>query len=291
MDGLLERDAGPETARQMAERLAAGGAGGRLFETVSLVAGRLHALVADLDLTEAELQAAIGFLTEVGQACDGRRQEWVLLADVLGISAQVVHQSEARPPGATPATLRGPFYRPGAPLLPPGASTCLDGVGVPLEVNLAVRDLDGRPISGAVIETWQANGQGRHENEAGDDGAMQPEWNLRGAFRTGAEGQTHFRAVRPGGYRLPEGGPVHGLAQALGLPLRRPAHLSFRISAAGYRDLVTHLFDADDPDIGCDAIFGVRPDLIARFRPDGPGWRLDYTFVLAPAGTHTATGG
>ena len=291
MDGRLESDAACDTARQMADRLARGGAGGRIVEAVSLVAGQLHAAVSALGLTEEELQAAIAFLTEVGQTCDGRRQEWVLLADVLGISAQVVTQSEPRPAGATSATLRGPFYRPGAPELPQGASTCLDGRGVPLAVDLTVADLDGRPVAGAMVETWQANGEGRHENEAGDDGAMQPEWNLRGRFRTGPDGRLHYRAVCPGGYGLPEGGPVLALARGLGLPLRRPAHLSFRISGTGYRDLVTHLFDANDPDIGRDAIFGVRPDLIARYQPDGSGWRLEYTFVLVPAGTGKSAGG
>jgi hydroxyquinol 1,2-dioxygenase len=291
MDGRLGSDAGGAAARELAGRLAVGVPGGRLAETVALFSERLHSAVSELALTEPELQAAIAFLTEVGQACDGRRQEWVLLADVLGISAQVVAQSEVRPVGATSATLRGPFYRPGAPMLPLGASTCLDGKGVPLAVHLSVTGLDGRPVPGALVETWQANGDGRHENEADDDGAMQPEWNLRGRFRSDAEGRLWYRAVRPGGYGLPEGGPVHALAQKLGLPLRRPAHLSFRISAAGHRDLVTHLFDADDPDIGRDAIFGVRPDLIVRFQPDGPGWRLDYTFVLVPAGAGKPPGG
>lgn len=53
-------------------------------------------------------------------------------------------------------------------LLPPrcteaglGASISLDGVGEELEVRGAVRDLDGHPISGGQIETWQATGDFR----------------------------------------------------------------------------------------------------------------------------------
>ena len=40
---------------------------------------------SDLKIGEAELRSLITFLTEVGHASDDRRQEWVLLADVLGV--------------------------------------------------------------------------------------------------------------------------------------------------------------------------------------------------------------
>ena len=49
----------------------------------------LHALIRDLKPTPAEWRSLIAFLTEVGHASDDRRQEWVLLSDLLGATALV----------------------------------------------------------------------------------------------------------------------------------------------------------------------------------------------------------
>jgi protocatechuate 3,4-dioxygenase beta subunit len=37
------------------------------------------------------------------------------------------------------------------------------------------------------------------------------------------------------------------------------------VSAPGYRTLVTELFEADDPYLSTDAVFGVREALVKRF--------------------------
>ena len=59
----------------------------------------------------------------MGQACTPVRQEFILLADVLGVSALVnaMHDKKARELG-TQSSLLGPFYREGAPELPLGDS-------------------------------------------------------------------------------------------------------------------------------------------------------------------------
>ena len=53
---------------------------------------------------------------------------------------------------------------------------------------------------------------------------------------------------------------------ALGCPLDRPAHIHFRVTVPGHQTLTTHIFDRADPAIGRDAVFGVRPALLADFR-------------------------
>jgi len=58
----------------------------------------------------------------------------------------------------------------------------------------------------------------------------------------------------------------------------RPAHVHFSITADGYRPLVTHVFDRASPWLHQDAVFGVRPSLVADM--DGPECRFD--FVLEP---------
>jgi len=94
----------------------------------------------------------------------------------------------------------------------------------------------------------------------------QPEFNLRGRFRADPQGRFHFLTVKPKGYALPSDGPVGQLMSTLGLGLERPAHIHFRVSAEGFETLTTHIFDKLDPAIGRDAIFGVKPELLAEFR-------------------------
>jgi protocatechuate 3,4-dioxygenase beta subunit len=59
------------------------------------------------------------------------------------------------------------------------------------------------------------------------------------------------------------------------------------VSAPGYRTLVTELFDAEDPYLDTDAVFGVREALVCRYRTvpglDTPV--LDIDLVLAPLHT------
>jgi hydroxyquinol 1,2-dioxygenase len=273
---------GSEVSRAFSTRLADSAVSGgsasamRLNELVS----RLHSLVGELKPSAAEMRAAIAFLTEVGHASDERRQEWVLLADVLGVSALVRDINAVNVEGATPATLIGPFFRPDAPLLELGADICLDGRGERLDVSGRVRGTNGQPLPRAMIEVWHANGEGLYENQEPDH---QPEFNLRGKFLADGAGRFHFQSVKPKGYELPKDGPVGQLLDAMGYALARPAHIAFRISAPGYHTLTTEFFDRDDPAIGSDALFNVKPQLLAQFTPCAGGrWSADFTIVLAP---------
>jgi hydroxyquinol 1,2-dioxygenase len=266
------------SAEIVASRLAGGEP--ELVAALATIVRALHAAVREIRPTPAQWRAAVAFLTDVGHASDERRQEWVLLSDLLGITQLVEEINARRPRGATPNTGRGPFYRADAPLLASGASISLDGQGEPLAVTCHVRDLDGRPVAGASVETWQANAQGHYENQQPD---LQPEFNLRGRFTADACGDVGYRTVRPAGYGVPDDGPVGQLLGTLGYPLRRPAHLNFQVSAPGFATLTTHVYDRSDPHIGGDPLLGVKPELLGDFQraADGRGWRLDFTFVLA----------
>ncbi|WP_223215951.1 dioxygenase [Rhizobium herbae] len=242
----------------------------------------LHKLIQETRPSQADWRRTMEFLTDVGHASDGRRQEWVLLSDLLGVTALIEEINTRRPRSATPNTVRGPFYRADAPRLPLGANISLDGSGPVLWVTGTVRDLDGNPVAGATVETWQANPDGFYENQQPD---QQPEFNLRGVFTTDAKGAFRYRTVRPGGYAVPADGPVGRLLGSLGFPLRRPAHLHFLIKADGFETISTHVYDGSDPDLGRDALFGVKDELIGKFEPadGGDGWALDFTFVMVRA--------
>jgi len=281
MDGASADPPLHDALRDLTLRLAPAGEG-RLPHAFLSVVSRIHDLVADLRPSTDELNAVIEFLTDVGHSADVRRQEWVLLADVIGVSTRVADLNCPRPEGATPNALPGPFYREDVPDLPPGATLSRDGIGEALQVHLRLTDLQANPVPDALVEVWQANAFGRYENQDPD---LQPEFNLRGRLRGDAEGRLHFRSIKPRGYELPKDGPVGRLLNALGLRLERPAHLHFRVSAPGFQTLTTHVFDRADPAIGHDALFGVRPELLADFRPLGAaGHALDLTLVLVRRG-------
>jgi protocatechuate 3,4-dioxygenase beta subunit len=271
------------SAEIVAGRIAAG-SDPELGAALAKIAGFLHQAVRAVRPTTAQWRAAVEFLTEVGHASDERRQEWVLLSDLLGVTQLVEEINTRRPKGATPNTARGPFYRADAPMLDLGASISLDGQGEPLVVTGHVRDLDGNPLAGALVETWQANGSGLYENQQPD---LQPEFNLRGVFRADAAGDFTYATVKPAGYRVPDDGPVGQLLGRLGYPLHRPAHLHFIVRAPSFDTLTTHVYDGRDPHLGEDALFGVKPELVGDFRAIGAGrpgkWALDFTFVLARA--------
>ena len=264
-------------AAELRARLAASGPG-RLAEAVRLSADHAFGVLEALRPTPQELDALVQFLTEVGYATDARRQEWVLLADVFGLSDAAMDRQAEADPRVTPATLTGPFYRDDAPDRPQGADLCLDGAGVPLAVTVRLRSVEGAALPGAILEVWHANAAGRYENQDPDS---QPEHNLRGRFRADAAGVVRFRTIRPRGYSLPDDGPVGRLARQLGLSLDRPAHIHFAATAPGHRRLVTAIFDGSDAAIARDALFAVRPRLIGVLHPDGPGFALDAELVLA----------
>lgn len=271
---------GGQPGEAMLERIARAG-DGRLAIGMIAIVSHIHQLIRELRPTRAEWRDAMAYLAAVGDATTDNRQEWVLLADLIGATALVEDINSRRPAGATPNAPRGPFYRADAPRRPNGANICLDGAGEPLAVAGRVVDLDGHPIAGAVVETWQANGQGFFENQQPDE---QPDCNLRGIFTTDADGAFDYLTVKPASYAVPVDGPAGRLLGQLGCPLRRPASIHFIVSAAGFEPITTQLFDRTDTTE--DALHCVKPSLLADFKPtrrkDVP-WSLAYTFVMARA--------
>ena len=274
MDGLGAT--GP--ARAFAARIPPDRAG-RLAQGLVAAVAHLRALVDDARPSPAEWRDVVAFLTEVGHAADSRRQEWVLLLDALGLSAQVEALGSPRPAGATPCA-PAPFYRPGAPLCPPGADLRRDGRGDRLAVAGRVLRLDGRPVAGAAVEVWGASAEGVHENQDPDG---QPDMNLRGRFRADEEGRFALLTARPGRTRLPVDGPVGRLLLALGLPTERPRHLGLRVTAPGFLPLATQAFDAGDDLLDRDPLWAARPELVHEVRRRGDGWAMDLSLVLSEA--------
>src|SRR5690348_81526 len=103
----------------------------RLRQIMTSLVTHLHAAVREVEPTMEEWMAAVRFLTAAGQTCDDKRQEFILLSDVLGVSMLVDAVNHRKPSGATESTVLGPFFVPGAPEFEMGASISQDGKGEP----------------------------------------------------------------------------------------------------------------------------------------------------------------
>ena len=69
-----------------------------------------RSLKHNYSLSTAEWMSAIQFLTRVGQTCTDIRQEFILLSDVLGVSAVVDALNNPPIAGATESSVLGPFF-------------------------------------------------------------------------------------------------------------------------------------------------------------------------------------
>lgn len=252
----------------------------RLVQVMASLVSHLHAFVKDVGLTQAEWEAAIGFLTKTGQICDGNRQEFILLSDVLGVSMLVDAINNRRPAGATENTVLGPFHVDGVPEYPMGASITKEGGRETCLFEGTVTDLDGTPLSGVRIDVWSDNEDGFYDVQ---QPGVQPAHNNRGVFVTGADGRYWFQGIKPVSYAIPDDGPVGQLLARLGRHPYRPAHMHFIVTAEGYEPVITHTFVAGDAYLTSDAVFGVKQSLIAPFDPVQDGatkWRSRFDFVL-----------
>lgn len=258
----------------------------RLKQVLTSLVTHLHDFVREVRLTEAEWMEGIRFLTDTGHMCSGQRQEFILLSDTLGVSMLTVALNQARPPGATEATVFGPFHVDDAPVLPDGADLAQGAPGEPLFAEVEVVDLEGRPLAGAEVDVWQADEEGLYDVQRPELGSAR---RARGVLHTGADGRARFRSIVPTAYPVPTDGPVGRLLVASGRHPWRPAHVHFRIRAPGFRTLVTHLFRDPDPYLDSDVVFGVRSSLVGRFErhadgplSDRPYSTLAHRFVMAP---------
>lgn len=252
----------------------------RLRQIMHSLVTHLHAFIKDVEPTTGEWDAAIDFLTKTGQICSDTRQEFILLSDVLGVSMLVDAINHRRPDGATENTVFGPFHVDGAPERAMGDTISLDGKGESCLFHGRVLDLEGNPIEGAVVDVWSDNADGFYDVQ---QPGVQPEWNNRGVFRTGADGKYWFRGIKPVSYPIPDDGPVGKMLERVERHPWRPAHMHFLVHAGGYESVTTHTFVAGDPYLESDAVFGVKNSLIAPFNAVTEGeteWESGFDFVL-----------
>jgi hydroxyquinol 1,2-dioxygenase len=264
----------------------------RTAEVMTALVRHLHDFAREVRLTEAEWMAAMQWLTRTGQISDEKREEFILASDVLGLSMLVVQMNHQLDPAATPATVLGPFHIDGSPELDFGGDMS-DGVpGTPLYVHGTVRDLEGNPVAGGVLDVWQADTEGAYESQIPDI----DEARLRAKYTTREDGSYCVRTIAPLGYTIPMDGPVGDLIAQTAISHFRPAHIHFLINVPGYEPLITHLFQEGADYLDSDVVFGTKQELVVAFESREPGATPDggksaepwaearYDFVLQRQG-------
>ena len=280
MQDLDEFTVTDETLRQMA-----GTENKRMKEICDAAVRHMHAFAREVNLTPEEWLQGIQFMTAVGQACTPIRQEFILLSDVLGLSAVVnaLHDKKAKELG-TQSSLLGPFFREGVELTPMGTQIVEKPTVEEIVVYGTVTATDGTPMADALVQVWQTSERGLYDLQERNGESM----DMRGTFRTGPDGVYYFRTVRPLGYSIPMDGPVGAMVHAQKRHGMRPSHIHCLVGAEGYRELVTALYFGDDPFIDSDTVFGVSQSLVVEAKEDPaspiPGLRaVHYDFRLAKA--------
>jgi catechol 1,2-dioxygenase len=241
-----------------------------------------HVFCKEVDLTHAEFIEGCMYLMRAGAMCDDKRQEFILLGDILGIEVLVDMLTNPVRGEESVSTVLGPFYRENSPVLPKGASIVQKHFDNEQSVYVEgyVRNVDGTPIANATIDIWEDAPNGLYEQQDPD----QPDYNLRGRFETDASGHYAFRAIRPMPYPIPYDGSAGELLDFMGHHPWRPGHIHFMLFKDGYRTLISQIYDADSPYLGEDSVFAVKASLVGKFEKAAAGADTDLTmrfdFVL-----------
>jgi protocatechuate 3,4-dioxygenase beta subunit len=172
-----------------------------------------------------------------------------------------VKRAPTRPLVATPQTLSeitGPLFGPddigaldsdltrqheGAPL------------GERIIVSGRVLDDNGRPVTGALVEVWQANAAGRYRHAMDNhDAPLDPNFSGGGRMLTDGEGRYRFLTIKPGAY------PWRNHENAW-----RPPHIHFSLFGLGLAQrLVTQMYFPGDPLLSRDPMYTCIPEEHAR---------------------------
>ncbi|WP_249676434.1 catechol 1,2-dioxygenase [Acidocella sp. C78] len=244
------------------------GGDARLKRIVGRIVADICRTVEEFDVSPSEFWTAVGYLTRLGQANEGG-----LLVAGLGIEHFLDLVLDAREQaaglaGGTPRTIEGPLWVPGAPLCKGEARLDQDPeAGEALFMEGQVRDIEGRPVAGAIVDVWHANTKGGYSHFD----PSQSRYNLRRRIETDAEGRYRFRSILPAGYGCPPEGPTQQLLDRMGRHGRRPAHIHFFVTAPGFRKLTTQINIEGDEYLHDDFAFATRDGLIPPvIRHDDP---------------------
>jgi len=248
----------------------------RLRSLVLALIRHLHAYVGETKLTDQEWEFAWNFMGRMAAVSD--RNEFLLAGDVLGLSQLIETLNHDRPGQPVGFALVGPFLRADAPFRNRGDSIAGDDTpGARVRVSGEVFDDEsGEPLAGAILDVWQAATNGLYENQDPN----QPDYNLRGRFKTDQDGGYEFVALMPTAYPVPTDGPMGELLRVAKRWSYRPAHIHVIASFPDHETLVTQIFKKGDDQTADDCVFTASENMLGDFTAEGDQFRLQYDFPL-----------
>ena len=198
-----------------------------------------------------------------------RRFVFSAAATVLGAPASAIRAQTTATP--TPSSTEGPFYpenytkEPATQLV----RGTLMGSAIPLALSGRILDRFGKPVEGARVEIWQADGVGRYTHSRdGEAKDRDPNFAGFGWMRTGADGTYAFASIRP----VPYTG--------------RTPHIHFAVIAPRAKKLVTQMFVDGVAQNERDYLYtsiprAQRAAVTAKLEGDAKGQRTSFDLVLA----------
>lgn len=172
-----------------------------------------------------------------------------LAAGALAVPAVAGEQRASATCSATPAQTEGPYYSAGPPkrqsILTTGTS------GRRLILTGRVVGTDCRPLVGARVDFWQADGKGVYDNTG---------FRLRGWQRTDAKGRYRLVTVVPGLYP------------------GRTEHIHVKVTPRGGSTLTTQLYFPGVAQNGQDGIYTAQT--LVKLTTTTTPWRATFTFVV-----------
>ena len=203
-----------------------------LFERLTT---HLHDFARETRLSISEWEASIKFLVDVGKISTDVRHEFILLSDVLGLSLLVDSIDHPKPPNSTEGTVLGPFHTQDANQVDSCAAISHAPDGEPLLAVCSIKDTNGQPIPGVLVDVWETDSKGFYDVQYAD--RKTPDG--RAILQSDENGMIVFKGIVPVPYPIPNDGPVGKLLGKLKRHPYRPSHMHFMFKKDGYDRLIT----------------------------------------------------
>lgn len=197
-------------------------------------------------------------------------------AGVVG-GAMTVFAPTAFAEKPTPNEIKGPFY----PLVPQKdqdfdltqvADNKEAAKGDKVIIEGQVLDTEGNAIEGATVDIWQANAAGKYRHPHDQSSApLDPNFQGWAIVQSGKEGGFRFKTVIPGAYPVSDS-------------WLRPPHIHFKVTKAGYFEIITQMYFPDHELNDIDGLLQRKTEeeqlqMIAKALTDKPNV-LTYNIVL-----------
>lgn len=195
----------------------------------------------------------------------------VRAASALALPALLLRPALAQTPRRlTPSQSEGPFYPDqqmqdaDADLLKNGNVSYANGQAA--WVSGVVSDLEGKPVSGALVEIWQCDHEGTYRHSRSSGNAPMTFQGF-GKVQVGADGRYRFRTIKPVAY------------------VGRPPHIHIKIKLGSRELLTTQMYVAGDASNGRDFLTrsmstSDRSLLEAAFTRGAEGWQAEFGVVV-----------